>query len=124
TRSSTLKAVTLSKPERLKRSSAIRRNRKRAPSCRAFMKTSLLQASSPAQTKRKATHSKRTWARGTISDRKSETRHMSQHTRLTALTLLLLFLFPVSTLAQSALQRVRQSGELRIGTDATDPPFE
>ncbi|PYS45913.1 MAG: ABC transporter substrate-binding protein [Acidobacteria bacterium] len=49
---------------------------------------------------------------------------MSQQTRRTALTLLLLLLFPVSTLAQSALQRVRQSGELRIGTDATYPPFE
>lgn len=44
--------------------------------------------------------------------------------RRVALTLLLLFLFPITTLAQSALQRVRQSGELRIGTDATYPPFE
>jgi lysine-arginine-ornithine-binding protein len=49
---------------------------------------------------------------------------MSQHIRRAALTLFLLFLFPVSLLAQSALQRVKQSGELRIGTDATYPPFE
>ncbi|HKC64670.1 MAG TPA: transporter substrate-binding domain-containing protein, partial [Pyrinomonadaceae bacterium] len=40
------------------------------------------------------------------------------------IALLLLLLFPATSLAQSALQRVRQSGELRIGTDATYPPFE
>jgi lysine-arginine-ornithine-binding protein len=38
---------------------------------------------------------------------------------------LLLSLFSsLPTFAQSALERVRQSGELRIGTDATYPPFE
>ncbi|MCA1557795.1 MAG: ABC transporter permease subunit [Acidobacteria bacterium] len=40
-----------------------------------------------------------------------------------AIFLLLLFL-PAPSFAQSALERVRQSGELRIGTDATYPPFE
>ncbi|HEX8921743.1 MAG TPA: ABC transporter permease subunit [Pyrinomonadaceae bacterium] len=39
-------------------------------------------------------------------------------------TLLLLLLSPVASLAQTALQRVRQTGELRVGTDATYPPFE
>jgi His/Glu/Gln/Arg/opine family amino acid ABC transporter permease subunit len=39
-------------------------------------------------------------------------------------TLLLLLLFPFSSIAQTALQRVRQTGELRVGTDATYPPFE
>jgi lysine-arginine-ornithine-binding protein len=43
--------------------------------------------------------------------------------RCVAIFLLLLFL-PLPTFAQSALERVRQSGELRIGTDATYPPFE
>src|SRR5882762_6649817 len=38
--------------------------------------------------------------------------------------LMLLFFSPATLLAQSALDRVRQSGELRIGTDATYPPFE
>jgi len=38
--------------------------------------------------------------------------------------LLLLFFSPATLLAQSALDRVRKSGELRIGTDATYPPFE
>src|SRR3954462_3764885 len=49
---------------------------------------------------------------------------MRQQTRRAALTLLLILLFPFSSLAQTALQNVRQSGELRIGTDATYPPFE
>lgn len=49
---------------------------------------------------------------------------MSQRTRRIAATLLLLLLSPVSSFAQSALQRVKQSGELRVGTDATYPPFE
>jgi lysine-arginine-ornithine-binding protein len=49
---------------------------------------------------------------------------MTQRTGRIAATLLLLLLSPLSTLAQTALQRVRQSGELRIGTDATYPPFE
>lgn len=48
---------------------------------------------------------------------------MSPRTRrITAIILLLLFQAP--TFAQSALQRVKQSGELRVGTDATYPPFE
>lgn len=42
--------------------------------------------------------------------------------KLAAVFLLLLFQMP--TLAQSALERVRKSGELRIGTDATYPPLE
>ncbi|MGI9068213.1 MAG: ABC transporter permease subunit, partial [Pyrinomonadaceae bacterium] len=37
---------------------------------------------------------------------------------------LLLLLFQVPAFAQSALERVRKSGELRIGTDATYPPLE
>jgi lysine-arginine-ornithine-binding protein len=41
------------------------------------------------------------------------------------LAALLLAVFLVApSFAQSALERVRQSGELRIGTDATYPPFE
>lgn len=43
--------------------------------------------------------------------------------RFVAILLLLLFL-PLPSFAQSALERVRKSGELRIGTDATYPPFE
>src|SRR3954470_5461207 len=50
---------------------------------------------------------------------------MRQQTRrAAALTILLLFIFPIQSLAQSALQRVKKNGELRIGTDATYPPFE
>jgi lysine-arginine-ornithine-binding protein len=49
---------------------------------------------------------------------------MIERTRRIAAALLLLLLLPVHSFAQSALQRVRQSGELRIGTDATYPPFE
>lgn len=49
---------------------------------------------------------------------------MSQRLRYTATTLLLLFLFHIPAFSQSTLERVRQSGELRIGTDATYPPFE
>ena len=44
--------------------------------------------------------------------------------RRTAATLLLLLLCQTQSFAQAALQRVKQSGELRIGTDATYPPFE
>jgi len=44
--------------------------------------------------------------------------------RRIAATLLLLLLSPLPSFAQTALQRVRQSGELRVGTDATYPPFE
>ncbi|HEX8144037.1 MAG TPA: ABC transporter permease subunit [Pyrinomonadaceae bacterium] len=43
--------------------------------------------------------------------------------RLTA-ALLLLLLLPGAAWAQSALERVRRTGELRIGTDATYPPLE
>ncbi|HYG79153.1 MAG TPA: basic amino acid ABC transporter substrate-binding protein, partial [Pyrinomonadaceae bacterium] len=49
---------------------------------------------------------------------------MTERTRRIAATLLLLFLSPISLLAQTALERVRQTGELRVGTDATYPPFE
>jgi lysine-arginine-ornithine-binding protein len=49
---------------------------------------------------------------------------MTERTGRIAATLLLLFLSPISLLAQTALQRVRQTGELRVGTDATYPPFE
>lgn len=47
----------------------------------------------------------------------------SRFQRGTAALLLLLFL-AVPGFAQSSLDRVRKSGELRIGTDATYPPFE
>src|SRR5215212_8355017 len=43
--------------------------------------------------------------------------------RSAAIFLLLLFL-PLPCFAQTALERVRQNGELRVGTDATYPPFE
>src|SRR6185295_2794141 len=43
--------------------------------------------------------------------------------RLAAITLLLL-LFQVPAFTQSALERVRKTGELRLGTDATYPPLE
>ncbi|HUQ34188.1 MAG TPA: transporter substrate-binding domain-containing protein, partial [Pyrinomonadaceae bacterium] len=49
---------------------------------------------------------------------------MTKRTGRIAATLLLLLLTPIPMLAQTALQRVRQSGELRVGTDATYPPFE
>lgn len=49
---------------------------------------------------------------------------MKQTMRRTLAILLLLLFLPVPSLAQTALERVRQSGELRIGTDATYPPFE
>jgi ABC-type amino acid transport substrate-binding protein len=49
---------------------------------------------------------------------------MTERTGRIAATLLLLLLSPLPTLAQTALQRVRQTGELRVGTDATYPPFE
>jgi His/Glu/Gln/Arg/opine family amino acid ABC transporter permease subunit len=49
---------------------------------------------------------------------------MSQRTRRIAGLLLLLLLLQVPTFAQSGLERVRKSGELRIGTDATYPPLE
>lgn len=49
---------------------------------------------------------------------------MTERTGRIAATLLLLLLSPLPLLAQTALQRVRQTGELRVGTDATYPPFE
>jgi His/Glu/Gln/Arg/opine family amino acid ABC transporter permease subunit len=49
---------------------------------------------------------------------------MTERTGRIAATLLLLLLSPLSLLAQTAIERVRQSGELRVGTDATYPPFE
>jgi His/Glu/Gln/Arg/opine family amino acid ABC transporter permease subunit len=49
---------------------------------------------------------------------------MNQHLRRAAFTLLLLLLFFVPSPAQTPLARVRSSGVLRIGTDATYPPFE
>jgi lysine-arginine-ornithine-binding protein len=49
---------------------------------------------------------------------------MTQRTGRIAATFLLLLLSPIPLLAQTALQHVRQGGELRVGTDATYPPFE
>jgi lysine-arginine-ornithine-binding protein len=49
---------------------------------------------------------------------------MNHSIRRSVATLLLLLFLPIPSFAQSALERVRQSGELRIGTDATYPPFE
>lgn len=49
---------------------------------------------------------------------------ISQRTRRIAAALLLLLLSPALSQAQSTLQKVKQSGELRVGTDATYPPFE
>lgn len=49
---------------------------------------------------------------------------MSQRTRRIAATVLLVLLSPASLFAQSALERIKQSGELRVGTDATYPPLE
>src|ERR1044071_453566 len=49
---------------------------------------------------------------------------MTQRNRRIAATLLLLLLSPIPSIAQTAIERVRQSGELRVGTDATYPPFE
>lgn len=47
-----------------------------------------------------------------------------QRLRHIAATLLLLLLCQTQSFAQTALQRIKQSGELRIGTDATYPPLE
>jgi His/Glu/Gln/Arg/opine family amino acid ABC transporter permease subunit len=49
---------------------------------------------------------------------------MTERTGRIAAAVLLLLLSPLSLLAQTGLERVRQSGELRVGTDATYPPFE
>lgn len=53
-------------------------------------------------------------------------RHRMAASRLqrSVAVLLLLFFSQAVVLAQSSLERVRKSGELRIGTDATYPPFE
>ncbi len=48
---------------------------------------------------------------------------MNQILRLSTAVLLLLIL-QTPALAQTGLERVRKSGELRVGTDATYPPFE
>src|ERR1700682_563162 len=61
--------------------------------------------------------------------RESMTRKTTKHFAASRLhrcvaVLMLLFFPPAPLLAQSALDRVRKSGELRIGTDATYPPFE
>src|SRR5438045_144821 len=49
---------------------------------------------------------------------------MNKFTRRFASLLLLIFAFQVSAFSQGTLDRVRKSGELRVGTDATYPPFE
>lgn len=51
--------------------------------------------------------------------------HMSlKYLRPLVAVLLLFLLLPGAARAQSALERVRRTGELRIGTDATYPPLE
>lgn len=49
---------------------------------------------------------------------------MRNRTRRIFAGLMLLLLSPLPALAQSGLQAIKGSGELRIGTDATYPPFE
>lgn len=49
---------------------------------------------------------------------------MKKLTKSIAVTFILLLFLSLQVPAQSALERVRKSGELRIGTDATYPPFE
>jgi lysine-arginine-ornithine-binding protein len=49
---------------------------------------------------------------------------MKQRMRQIVGTILLLTLFQIPTFAQTSLERVHKNGELRIGTDATYPPFE
>ncbi|HEX8747770.1 MAG TPA: ABC transporter permease subunit [Pyrinomonadaceae bacterium] len=49
---------------------------------------------------------------------------MKQTIRRSVAILLLLLSLPLPSLAQTALERARRSNELRIGTDATYPPFE
>lgn len=49
---------------------------------------------------------------------------MSRLTRCFAVTFLLLLFTQIPAVAQSALERVRNSGVLRVGTDATYPPLE
>src|SRR3982751_1721057 len=49
---------------------------------------------------------------------------MKQTIRRAISILLLLLFLPPHAFAQSSLERVRRSGELRVGTDATYPPFE
>ncbi len=49
---------------------------------------------------------------------------MNSFQRRFATALFLLFAFQMAAFGQSSLDRVRKSGELRVGTDATYPPFE
>src|SRR5712692_9193633 len=49
---------------------------------------------------------------------------MNQRIQRAAVSLLLVLFSPASMVAQTKLDRVRKSNELRIGTDATYPPFE
>src|SRR5882762_9067917 len=49
---------------------------------------------------------------------------MNSFQRRFATVLFLLFAFQIAAFDQSSLDRVRKSGELRVGTDATYPPFE
>jgi lysine-arginine-ornithine-binding protein len=49
---------------------------------------------------------------------------MNSFQRRFATVLFLLFAFQMPAFGQSSLDRVRKSGELRVGTDATYPPFE
>jgi lysine-arginine-ornithine-binding protein len=49
---------------------------------------------------------------------------MNSFQRRFATVLFLLFAFQMAAFGQSSLDRVRKSGELRVGTDATYPPFE
>src|SRR6266850_790199 len=49
---------------------------------------------------------------------------MNSFQRRFATVLFLLFAFQIAAFGQSSLDRVRKSGELRVGTDATYPPFE
>jgi len=49
---------------------------------------------------------------------------MNSFQRRFATVLFLLFAIQIAAFGQSSLDRVRKSGELRVGTDATYPPFE
>ena len=49
---------------------------------------------------------------------------MNSFQRRFATVLFLLFAIQIAAVGQSSLDRVRKSGELRVGTDATYPPFE
>lgn len=49
---------------------------------------------------------------------------MNKRTHRLIAVLLLLLLSPLSALAQTGLQRIQKAGEIKVGTDATYPPFE